>query len=66
VKTATQGIDGKMSFDAIGAFVMTKPFGLNTAIAGILHCLQSMMSKRVHFGFDLLSYLHVQSRHDLF
>jgi len=39
-KRQAQGIDGKMAFDAIGAFVVTEPFGLDTGIARIFHSLR--------------------------
>lgn len=35
-----QTINCQMSFNAVDAFVMTEPFGLDTSITGILHCLQ--------------------------
>lgn len=31
-----QSLNGKMAFDAIGAFVVTKPFGGNTRVARVL------------------------------
>ena len=39
-KRQTQSVHCQMSFDAIGAFVMTKPLGLHTGIARILHRLR--------------------------
>ena len=39
-KRQSQRIDCKMPFDAIGAFVVTKPFRLDTGIARILHGLR--------------------------
>jgi hypothetical protein len=55
-----------MSFDAIGAFVMTEPFGLNTGIARIFTACESMSSNLVHLGFfDLLPPSGMQGCHDL-
>ncbi len=39
-KRQSQGIDCKMPFDAVSAFVMTKSFRLDTGIARILHGLR--------------------------
>ncbi len=38
-KRQSQRIDSKMSFDAIGTFVMTEPFKFDTGIAGIFYRL---------------------------
>jgi hypothetical protein len=38
-KRQPQSIDSKMSFDAIGGFVMTKPLGLDTGIASVIYRL---------------------------
>ncbi|CAA9578319.1 hypothetical protein AVDCRST_MAG81-2545 [uncultured Synechococcales cyanobacterium] len=35
----TQSINGKMSFDAIGAFVMTEAFRLNACITSVFNSL---------------------------
>ncbi len=35
-----EGIDGKMSLDAITTLVMAEPFGLNPGIAGVFHRLR--------------------------
>lgn len=35
-----QSINGKMAFDAIGAFVVTKPFGGNTRVARVFDGLR--------------------------
>ena len=35
-----QSINGKMAFDAIGAFVVTKPFGGNTGVTSIFDRLR--------------------------
>ena len=35
-----QSINGKVTFDAIGAFVVTKPFGGNTGVTSIFDRLR--------------------------
>ena len=35
----SKGVNSQMPFNAIGGFVETKAFRLNTGVAGIFHCL---------------------------
>ena len=55
-----------MPFNPVGGFVRTKPFALNTGIAGILDGLRvnEGLGLSIVFFFDLLSNLTMKRGHD--